>query len=294
LRLVPQSADPSNPEEGELFRSDGTSRAEGTWEYKNSNWSKLFSENAVTDSINNTDSPYAVATTTEIVFCDTSSGAITVNLPTAVSDTGRKFTFKLTTAGNTLTIDPNGAQTIDGATTFELRADDEEVTVVSDGANWQVISRQLNEYVENELAADYLASSPSAGVWQVPSSSFRLDLEPGSWDIDLEAMMGMLTSTSTAGNSINSEIAFATSSTGGTGIVKAFSTILFAVATNQFAYEMMTPFIKNYVVTSSTSIYVHIRFRNFGGSTTAGNFGFRSETGSGNGMDPILVARRVK
>ena len=36
---APQSADPSNPVEGMVFRSDGTSRAEGLWEYINGNWS---------------------------------------------------------------------------------------------------------------------------------------------------------------------------------------------------------------------------------------------------------------
>lgn len=41
LRLKPQATDPSNPEEGDLFRSDGTSRSVGVWEYKTSSWQQL-------------------------------------------------------------------------------------------------------------------------------------------------------------------------------------------------------------------------------------------------------------
>lgn len=35
---TPQSADPTNPVEGMVFRSDGTSRAKGLWEYRDSAW----------------------------------------------------------------------------------------------------------------------------------------------------------------------------------------------------------------------------------------------------------------
>jgi hypothetical protein len=34
----PQSADPTNPREGDVFRSDGTSRAKGLWEYRDGAW----------------------------------------------------------------------------------------------------------------------------------------------------------------------------------------------------------------------------------------------------------------
>jgi hypothetical protein len=43
VTFTPQSADPVNPAEGMQFRSDGTSREEGMWEYKNGEWQKLGS-----------------------------------------------------------------------------------------------------------------------------------------------------------------------------------------------------------------------------------------------------------
>lgn len=44
-RYVPQSSDPSNPKEGDYFHSDGTSRAEGLWVYKNGGWAQVGSGN---------------------------------------------------------------------------------------------------------------------------------------------------------------------------------------------------------------------------------------------------------
>lgn len=41
IQLDPQSADPSNPAEGDQFYSDGTSRAKGMWQYKDGAWAEF-------------------------------------------------------------------------------------------------------------------------------------------------------------------------------------------------------------------------------------------------------------
>lgn len=46
---TPQSADPSNPVEGMIFYSDGTSRAEGFWVYTNSQWVRVGKESGGLD-----------------------------------------------------------------------------------------------------------------------------------------------------------------------------------------------------------------------------------------------------
>lgn len=43
IALEPLSADPSNPVEGQLQRSDGTVRSKGVWEYKDGSWQELGS-----------------------------------------------------------------------------------------------------------------------------------------------------------------------------------------------------------------------------------------------------------
>jgi hypothetical protein len=77
--------------------------------------------------------------TEEVLLCDPTSGAITVNLPTAVSGRQRYFIRKVNASANAVTIDPNGTQTIDGAATLVV-ANNTTVCIVSDGSNWHTLS----------------------------------------------------------------------------------------------------------------------------------------------------------
>ena len=77
--------------------------------------------------------------TTSDYFIDCTSGTFTVNLFTAVGNTGRIIIVKNSGTG-TITVDPNGAQTIDGAATQSLSTQWSRVHIISDGANWKIIS----------------------------------------------------------------------------------------------------------------------------------------------------------
>jgi hypothetical protein len=76
------------------------------------------------------------------VLGDATGGAITVTLPTAASafdglGAGRIYTVKKVDASaNAVTLDGNGAETIDGAATAVLAAQWASVRVQSDGTNW--------------------------------------------------------------------------------------------------------------------------------------------------------------
>ncbi len=72
----------------------------------------------------------------DIIVAVTVTGQ-TVTLPPAADSHGR-VTVKLMVAG-TVTIDGNGAETIDGGATAVLTTQYEAVTVISDGAQWLVI-----------------------------------------------------------------------------------------------------------------------------------------------------------
>jgi len=86
-----------------------------------------------------TNSTYAVATTDHIVLADATSGAITVNLP-AASTTGRELVVKkVDSSANAVTIDGNGAETIDGATTQVISVQYDAVKIVSDGTEWWIV-----------------------------------------------------------------------------------------------------------------------------------------------------------
>lgn len=83
---------------------------------------------------------YAVLTTDSTILA--SGSAFTITLPTAIGVTGKQYTIKKTDASlsNQITIATTSSQTIDGVTTRKVSTQFEQFTVVSDGANWNVVS----------------------------------------------------------------------------------------------------------------------------------------------------------
>ena len=72
-----------------------------------------------------------------IVLVDASLGAVTVTLYTAVGNTGKKIrVVKTDSSANTVTIDPSGSQTWNGASTKVLGRQYEAANGVSNGSNW--------------------------------------------------------------------------------------------------------------------------------------------------------------
>jgi hypothetical protein len=84
---------------------------------------------------------YTLTATDRVVLVSASGAARTMTLPAAASHTGRVYTIKKTdSSANTVTIDGNASETIDGATTKVLTAQYEVVTIQCDGANWHIIA----------------------------------------------------------------------------------------------------------------------------------------------------------
>lgn len=61
----------------------------------------------------NTDSPYTLLTTDNVIFADTDGGNITINIPAGISGTCYEW-YNVGSSGNTLTVDPNGTETLLG------------------------------------------------------------------------------------------------------------------------------------------------------------------------------------
>lgn len=86
-----------------------------------------------------TTTPYTAAATDGVILSNVSS-ASTINLPTAVGNSGKVLFIKNLHATNTVTIDASSTQTIDGALTYTLTLQYEVVSIVSDGSNWHIIA----------------------------------------------------------------------------------------------------------------------------------------------------------
>lgn len=93
-----------------------------------------------------TTTPVTVGATDAVVISNMAvASAVTVNLPAGV--TGRTVWIvdgKGDAGANAITLDANGAQTINGALTYELRRDREAVQLVFQGTNWTVVASHLD------------------------------------------------------------------------------------------------------------------------------------------------------
>lgn len=77
---------------------------------------------------------------TRTVVSNVAGASITITLPTAASAKWRKYIFKkIDSSVNTVTIDADGAETIDGALTFVLTVQYQAIEIQSDGTQWWIV-----------------------------------------------------------------------------------------------------------------------------------------------------------
>jgi hypothetical protein len=101
-----------------------------------------------------------------LITVDASGAVRTVTLPTFASVfAGFSVTIqKSDTSVNTVTVDGNGAETINGDANKVLRRPHESMTVTSDGSDWKVRSRGFDETELIEGAN--VASAASPNIWE--------------------------------------------------------------------------------------------------------------------------------
>lgn len=84
------------------------------------------------------------AGTTDNMLAFTGTSAATLTLPTAASVAGRYYWIKNASSNSSvLTIATTSSQTIDGASSWTLDAQNEAVRLVSNGTNWYVVSETM-------------------------------------------------------------------------------------------------------------------------------------------------------
>lgn len=86
---------------------------------------------------------YTATTADWMIRCDASGGAFSINLPAAASNDGREYVIvKTDSSFNAVTIDGNASETIGGSTTTTLNSQNEMLTIICDGSNWQIVDRK--------------------------------------------------------------------------------------------------------------------------------------------------------
>lgn len=104
---------------------------------------------AATDTvteITSADSPYTLTTSTNTLLVDCTSGNVEVDLYAISGNAGKKVKIiKTDSSTNTLTIDPNGTETIDGSSTSKVmytQNEMREIQVNNSEDDWVTISRK--------------------------------------------------------------------------------------------------------------------------------------------------------
>ena len=168
---------------------------------------------------------YAVTTRTSattldnthnVVLCNT--GAYTVTLPAAASNTGRIYYIKnIDTDGDDITIDGNGAETIDGSATYVLDTYLRNIKIISDGSNWHVISDGNN----GSLTTLTCASSTDYGTLTID-----------------EAASGVSSTIPYTGGNGGTHSGQTVTSTGVTGLTATLTAGSFASGSNSLTYTI--------------------------------------------------------
>lgn len=121
-----------------------------------------------TVGITNASSPYTVLTSSGndvLILANASSGAITVNLYAVSGNDGRRVTvMKTDSTANAVTIDGNGAETINGALTYVLTGQYQAAQLATNGTTW-FIKGQTSKVIQVVSATYAVETSSSSGSY---------------------------------------------------------------------------------------------------------------------------------
>ena len=151
-----------------------------TVESDGANWQIVADEPRITPFVSKTGN-YTLTDENETVGFDTSGGNLIATLPTASGRSGRMFTIiKTTFDANYVAIATTSSQTIGGRATqtIALNVGKDRITVVSNGNDWEIVSKRETEVVT--ATASIACTNTGA---QFKSGSPTVQLSPGKWRV---------------------------------------------------------------------------------------------------------------
>lgn len=106
---------------------------------KSTGWANVSNKEIDTVSTNSTINPTQSST---IYLVNTSSSSVILTLSTSSLESGKEVIIKDSSGSsstNTITVQTEGSETIDGESSFVISLDYTSITIVSDGSNWFII-----------------------------------------------------------------------------------------------------------------------------------------------------------
>lgn len=85
------------------------------------------------------DNDYTILDSDDIIFIDTETKSVSVEMPSANGLGGKEFVIKKITGNNQVTINASGSQTIDGNNTVLINYNYESIKLVSNNNNWFIV-----------------------------------------------------------------------------------------------------------------------------------------------------------
>jgi hypothetical protein len=119
-------------------------------------------------------SSYTFVDADSIIRADASFAGFTLTLPTAAGRNGKRYGVKKTdTTTNIVIINPNGSETIEGLTAWELRSPGSDVKFISNGTNWNV-----SDFEELDINA-YRRLGTGSNRWYIGGVQGAAGVAPG-------------------------------------------------------------------------------------------------------------------
>lgn len=90
--------------------------------------------------VHNSDANLTVTDGNTVVLATSGTGNVSIFLPAAADNVNRVIIVKKMDSANTVTIDPNASETVDGNTTHPITTQYESVIMSCDGSNWNIVN----------------------------------------------------------------------------------------------------------------------------------------------------------
>jgi hypothetical protein len=111
----------------------------------------------------------------DVVLASSSGGAFQIDLPAAASNADKIMIIKKTSSDlNAITIEGNGAETIDGATSTTLNTQYESIEIVCDGSNWHIVKRHIPSVWTSYTPTGSFTNCTYTGFWRRVGDSIEI------------------------------------------------------------------------------------------------------------------------